>query len=278
MIESLDCLVREALREDIGEGDITTESIIRQDGRCRAELIAKQSGALSGITVFRRVFEILDAAIADWEALADGAAFSAGERVAVFTGDISAVLTGERVALNFVQRLSGVATLTAVFAEAVKGLNVLISDTRKTTPLLRALEKQAVVHGGGVNHRAGLFDGILIKENHIVSAGGIRRAMELTLESTSHRQNIVIEVTSLDELDEAVEAGADAILLDNMDLADMRRAVERTKGKSVVLEASGNVTSERVRAIAETGVDVISIGALTHSAPAVDLSMVLVNV
>ena len=278
MISSVEALVREALNEDIGKGDVTTASTIPEDACCQATLLAKEGGVLSGITVFRNVFDILDAAVSEWTAMADGAAFAAGDRLAAFTGNMRAVLTGERVALNFVQQLSGNATATAAFVDAVKGMNVKICDTRKTTPLLRTLEKEAVVHGGGANHRAGLFDGVLIKENHIVGAGGIQHAVRQAIDQTHHLMKIGIEVTSVAEFDEAIQAGADAILLDNMDLEEIRRAVAHARDKNVVLEVSGNVTLDRVRAIAETGVDVISIGKLTHSAPAVDLSLAIANV
>lgn len=266
-------LVREALDEDVGQGDVTTEATVDAEARCRATVTAKQDGVLSGIQVFRTVFEVLDAQVRDWQALNDGDAFRAGDRVAEFEGNMRAVLTGERTALNFVQRLSGVATLTAQYVGAVHGTGARIVDTRKTTPLLRRLEKQAVVHGGGVNHRYALFDGVLIKDNHIAGAGSVAEAIRRASRGTHHLMRIEVEVTTLQEFDEAVAAGADAILLDNMDLERMREAVERTRDTNVILEASGNMSLERVRAVAETGVHVISVGALTHSAHAVDLSL-----
>lgn len=270
-------LVRSALLEDIDRGDVTTALTVPADSRCRARLVAKQDGVLSGIEVFKLVFECMEANASDWKALADGTRFSNGDEVASFQGDTRAVLTGERVAMNFVQHLSGVATLTAEYVEKVKDLGVRICDTRKTTPMMRGLEKAAVLHGGGSNHRHTLFDGILIKENHIMAAGGLSEAIALALKGTHHLMRVEVEVTNLDEFDEAVTAGAGAILLDNMPLDDMAEAVRRAKGNGVVLEASGNVNLERVRAIAETGVDVISAGALTHSAPAVDLSLRIEN-
>jgi nicotinate-nucleotide pyrophosphorylase (carboxylating) len=201
-----------------------------------------------------------------------------GQDVALFSGVTRAVLQGERVALNFVQRLSGVATFTAKFVAEVQDMGVRICDTRKTTPLMRVLEKQAVVHGGGANHRFALFDGVLIKENHITAAGGVAEAVTRAIKGTHHLMKVGVEVTDLEEFDEALASGADAILLDNMSLEDMREAAERAKGHKVVLEASGNVDVERLRAIAETGMHVISIGALTHSAPAIDLSLEIANV
>ncbi|MCC6486378.1 MAG: carboxylating nicotinate-nucleotide diphosphorylase [Candidatus Hydrogenedentes bacterium] len=270
-------LVREALVEDIGQGDITTNATVPPNVRCKARLYAKQAGVLSGITVFRAVFEDLDADISDWYSLEDGTQFTAGQDIALFSGITRAILAGERVALNFVQRLSGVATFTAAFVAEVDDLGVRICDTRKTTPLMRNLEKQAVIHGGGANHRFALFDGVLIKENHITAAGGVTQAVQRALKGTHHLMKIGVEVTSLDEFDEALACGADAVLLDNMGVEEMQQAVERSKGSKVVLEASGNVTLDRLRAIAETGVHVISIGALTHSAPAIDLSLEITN-
>lgn len=271
-------LVREALNEDIGQGDITTNATVPVNVRCKARLYAKQDGILSGITMFRAVFDELEAGIQDWDALVDGAQFTVGQDLAVFTGVTRAILAGERVALNFVQRLSGVATFTATFVNEVSDLGVRICDTRKTTPLMRNLEKQAVIHGGGSNHRFALFDGVLIKENHITAAGGVTQAVNRAVKGTHHLMKIGVEATNLEQLREALDCGADAVLLDNMSLEDMRAAVEMSKGHKVVLEASGNVNLKRLRAIAETGVHVISIGALTHSAPAIDISLEIANV
>lgn len=278
MLAALRRLVREALDEDIGQEDITTNQTVPPDARCEAQLVAKQDGVLSGIEAFRVTFDCLDAAITDWGALSDGDRFKQGDIIASFKGNTRAVLTGERTAMNFVQHLSGVATLTARYVEAVRGLDVRICDTRKTTPLMRRLEKKAVVHGGGANHRHTLFQGVLLKENHIVAAGGIRQAVRRVWEGTHHLMKIEVEVRTLKELAEAVQAGADVIMLDNMSLEDTRKAVKRVKRTNVLLEASGNVTLDRVRAIAETGVHVISVGALTHSAPAADLSLLIANV
>lgn len=271
-------LVRDALVEDIGQGDITTNATVPPNVRCKARLYAKQDGVLSGITIFRTVFEESGAEIADWYSLEDGTHFTSGQDVALFSGVTRCVLAGERVALNFVQRLSGVATFTAKFVAEVEDLGVRVCDTRKTTPLMRNLEKQAVIHGGGANHRFALFDGVLIKENHITAAGGVTNAVTRAIKGTHHLMKVGVEVANLEEFNEALACGADAILLDNMSLEDMREASERAKGHKVVLEASGNVCLERLRAIAETGVHVISIGALTHSSPAIDFSLEIANV
>ncbi len=277
MIRRLRKLVREALTEDIGQEDITTTTMVPPDARCEARLIAKQDGVLSGMEVFRIVFDVLRASVTDWGALSDGAKFTKGDEIATFSGSTAAVLTGERVAMNFIQHLSGVATLTAKHVAAVEGLNVKICDTRKTTPLLRQLEKKAVVDGGGTNHRHTLFNGVVIKENHIVAAGGIREAIKKAWDRTHHLMKIEVEVTNLDEFDAALDSEADVIMLDNMSLANMREAVRRSRKRRVVLEASGNANLSTVRKIAETGVHVISVGALTHSAPSVDLSFLIEN-
>ena len=268
----LDAIVRDALLEDIGRGDATTEATVPEDARCKARLYAKQDGVLSGINVFRNVFHQLNASVTGWHAKKDGDRFRKGDDIALFEGNTRAVLSGERVALNFVQRLSGIATLTAAFVGRVNGLNVRICDTRKTTPRLRELEKEAVRHGGGSNHRFALYDGILIKENHITAAGGVSAAVQAAINRSHHLMSVGVEVTNLAELDEAIAAGADVALLDNMNDDQMREAVTFVNGRDIVLEASGNITLDRVRDVAATGVNIISIGALTHSAPAIDLS------
>jgi nicotinate-nucleotide pyrophosphorylase (carboxylating) len=276
-MQDLRAFIRDSLAEDIGQGDVTTDAIVGGNSRCQAWLLAKQDGVVSGIKVFRLVLDLLDADLRRWEALPDGARFSSGFKVAGFQGRTRAVLTGERLALNILQHLSGVATLTAQYVEAVADLPTRICDTRKTTPMMRKLEKDAVVHGGASNHRYALFDGVLIKENHIAAAGGIGEALERARAGTHHLMRLGIEVTSLAELRQAIDGGADAILLDNMDNETMREAVStvRAEPRRIITEASGNVTLDRVRGIAETGVDLISVGALTHSAPAVDYSLVL---
>lgn len=268
-------LISQALQEDIGPCDWTTEATVPPDARCAVTLRAKQAGVLSGIEVFRSVFEYLGAIAGAWRAQADGSAFAEGDVVASFKGHTAAVLSGERVALNFIQRLSGIATLTAHLAEAVGDTGARICDTRKTTPLLRSLEKAAVAHGGGSNHRFALYDGILIKENHITAAGGLAEAVRRARAAAPHLARVEVEVTTLTELETALESGAEAVLLDNMDLETLREASNTAHAAGLLVEASGNITLDRVRAVAETGVDLISVGALTHSAPAVDLSLLI---
>ena len=270
-------LISDALLEDIGQEDITTTRTVPEDAHCHATLLAKQDGVLSGIVLFRTVFDYLEAGVHEWDAHMDGDAFKKGDEVATFRGKTRAVLTGERVALNFVQRFSGIASITARYVEAVKGTKAKIVDTRKTTPLFRKLEKLAVRHGGGVNHRHSLFNGVLIKENHIMAAGGLHEAMQRAQQGAHHLMKIEVEVKSLGEMRDAVDAGADVVMLDNMSLDEMREAVAYCHGRHVLLEASGNVTLDRAREIAAIGVDIISVGALTHSAPAVDLSLLIEN-
>lgn len=266
-------LIEMALREDVGMRDLTTDLTVAPTSVCSVRLVAKQAGILSGICLFRTIFDHVSANIRNWEALEDGTSFESGQTVATFQGLTAPILTGERTALNYVQHLSGVATVTRAYVDAAREYAVRICDTRKTTPLMRSLEKDAVRHGGGYNHRLGLHDGILIKENHIRAAGGIASAIAKASESSHHLMNIEVEVTNLAECDEAIRAGARVIMLDNMSLVDMKAAVESAKDRGIIFEASGNVTIERVADIAATGVDVISVGTLTHSAPAVDLSL-----
>jgi len=280
MHQEIERLAAEALLEDVGQEDLTTEAIVPEQARCEARLLAKQDGVLSGIDLFRTTLALAGAGLEDWNARFDGERFVSGDVIATFGGRARGVLTGERTALNFLQHLSGIATLTAAFVEQVDGLPCRIADTRKTMPMLRRVEKHAVVDGGGVNHRYNLATGILIKENHIAAAGGIGEALSRARQAASHLMRVEIEVRSLEELEEALEGGAEAVLLDNMDLDMMTAAVAlaRANYPGVMLEASGNVTLGRVRAIAETGVDLISVGALTHSAPAIDLSLLIEHV
>lgn len=275
MRKPIEKIVSQALSEDIGEEDLTTNTTVARELRCRARLISKDQGILSGMKPFRCAFELMDADIQDWQGLDDGASFGHGDLLAEFSGNAQAVLSAERTALNFVQRLSGVATLTAQFVGSVNGLKCRICGTRKTSPMLRQLEKQAIVHGGGSNHRHTLFNGILIKENHIKMAGGITEAIRRAVEGTHHLMRIGIEVTNLEEFDEALAASADVIMLDNMSIEKMCEAVERARGQRVVLEASGNATLERVRAMAETGVQFVSVGMLTHSARSIDMTLLI---
>ena len=268
----MDELFRLALLEDIGSGDATTLSIIPPGLEASAVVFGREPFILSGSKPFRRIFELLDPEIRIECLFPDGDQIEPNVAVFRIEGRARALLTGERTALNFAQRLSGIATLTRKMSQAVAGTGCQLLDTRKTTPLWRILEKEAVRHGGGRNHRFGLADGILIKDNHIAAAGSIKEAVRRTRESAPHTLRIEIEVESIRQLGEAVAAGADIVLLDNFTLDMLREAVEIGKGR-VVLEASGGVRLETVRAIAETGVDFVSCGALTHSARAIDLTM-----
>jgi nicotinate-nucleotide pyrophosphorylase (carboxylating) len=265
-------IVRQALQEDIGLGDITTQATIVPGTQARAELVAKDAFVLSGIGVAREVFRQLDRQIA-FEALKqDAQTVQKGEVLAWIKGDAATLLQAERVALNLLQRMSGIATLTAQFVAAVAGTGATIVDTRKTTPGLRALEKYSVRMGGGKNHRTSLYDGVLIKENHVAAAGGIAIAIERARARVAHVMKIEIETRDLQEVGAALAAGADILLLDNMTPAELVEAVALVAGRALT-EASGGVNLESVREIAETGVDLISVGALTHSYRAVDISM-----
>ncbi len=268
----LDRIIRTALQEDIGLGDITTLATVTPGTKARAELVAKEDFVLSGLDVARQVFLCLDREIAFEKLQDDGRRVRRGEVLAWIKGDAALLLQGERVALNLLQRMSGIATLTAAFVQAVEGTRVRLVDTRKTTPGLRSLEKYAVRSGGGHNHRTSLYDGVLIKENHIAAAGGLTVAVERARQYAPHTLRIEVETQNLAEVQEAVAAGADIVLLDNMDCATLRQAVELVAGRALT-EASGGVNLETVRAIAETGVDLISVGALTHSYRAADISM-----
>jgi nicotinate-nucleotide pyrophosphorylase (carboxylating) len=265
-------MVRAALEEDLGAGDITTEALIPPTARGHGVIVAKEAAVLSGLQVAREVFTALDPDASFQPAHQDGDELDAGETVASVEGSAAALLSGERTALNFLQRLSGIATLTRRFVEQVQGTKAVIVDTRKTTPGLRALEKQAVQAGGGLNHRFGLHDMYLIKDNHIALVGSIKEAVVRARAVSPLSTKIEVEVADLDQVREALEAEADVIMLDNMSVEDMKEAVAAIKGWALV-EASGGVTLETVRSIAETGVDYISVGGLTHSAGAVDLSM-----
>ena len=265
-------IIRTALEEDIGLGDVTTEVTVARDTVARAELVAKEDFTLAGIDVAAKVFRILDPDVSFEKIFTDGQSVRKGEVIAWLKGKASVLLQGERVALNLLQRMSGIASLTAKYVAEVEGTNAIIVDTRKTVPGLRALDKYSVRMGGGRNHRIGLFDGVLIKENHIAAAGGISAAIERAKQQLPHTLKIEIETCDLAEVEEALHAGADIIMLDNMTLDEMRQGVELIAAKALV-EASGGVNLERVRDIAETGVDIISVGALTHSVTAADISM-----
>jgi nicotinate-nucleotide pyrophosphorylase (carboxylating) len=270
--DHIENIVRLALAEDVGIGDITTFLVVDSEITARAEIMARQDMVVAGMEAAHRTFEQVDASIKFDRMVNDGDVIDSGVIMARVSGPAGSILTAERVALNFLMRLSGVATLTARFVGMVRAHNVKIVDTRKTTPGMRALEKAAVRAGGGGNHRFGLFDGVLIKDNHIAAAGSITQAVTRAKAGAPHTIKVEVEVEDLQELEEAIEAGADAVLLDNMAPAEMRKAVAMAKGR-VLLEASGGVTLDTVEQAAASGVDIISIGALTHSAPAVDISL-----
>ncbi len=265
-------IVRTSLQEDIGLGDITTEVTVAADTVARAQLVAKEDFTLAGIDVAAAVFKTLDADVSFEKLLEDGRRIRRGEVLAWIRGKASVLLQGERVALNLLQRMSGIASLTAQYVEKVHGTGAVIVDTRKTVPGLRALDKYAVRMGGGRNHRIGLFDGVLIKENHVAAAGGIAAAIGNAKRKLPHTLKIEIETRNLDEVQQALDSGADIIMLDNMSYAEMRQGVQLIAGRALI-EASGGVNLETVREIAETGVNIISVGALTHSVKAADISM-----
>lgn len=265
-------VVRAALDEDMGSGDITTLLTVPEDAAAKATFVVKQEGVIAGMHVARAAFRALDRKAVFETAIDDAARVQPGDSIATVAGNARAILSAERVALNFLQHMSGIATLTAKYVGLVSHTKAKIIDTRKTTPGLRRLEKNAVTVGGGFNHRFNLSDGILIKDNHIAAAGGVTAAVTAAREGAPHTLKIECEVTNLDELSEAIAAGADAVLLDNMPLDMLRQAVELAAGR-VITEASGGINEETVAAIAETGVDLISVGALTHSAPALDISL-----
>jgi nicotinate-nucleotide pyrophosphorylase (carboxylating) len=265
--------IRRALEEDIGPGDITTSLIIPEDKTSKAACIAKENFILAGLPFAEAAFLTLDSCVTFSSFFIDGSRVKRGEVIAEVSGRTDIILKGERVSLNLLQRLSGIATLTRAYAEIIAGLKAKITDTRKTTPGLRFMEKYAVRTGGGLNHRFGLFDGILIKDNHIKAAGSIAEAVRLA-NKCHHLLKIEVEVNTLSGLAEAIESGADIVMLDNMSVADMRKAVKISRGH-VLLEASGGINLKNVREVAETGVDLISVGSLTHSAPAVDISLMI---
>jgi len=269
----LEPVVRAALVEDLGPlGDVTSEAVVPEGTKARMAIRARAQGRIAGLQAAEMAFKLVDPATHIAIEIQDGRDARAGETLARVEGEARSILAAERVALNFLGHLSGVSTATKALVDEVTGTRARICCTRKTTPGLRALEKYAVRAGGGVNHRFGLSDGVLIKDNHLAVAGSISRAVERARTRVGHMMKIEVEIDSLSMLDEALAAGVDAIMLDNMSLEDLARAVKRVAGK-VVLEASGNVTRERVRAIAETGVDLISSGATTHSAPNLDVAL-----
>jgi nicotinate-nucleotide pyrophosphorylase (carboxylating) len=270
-------LVRRALAEDIGRGDVTTAATIPAGAQAAATLVARQAGVIAGLPMAERVFRLLDPNVRFELAARDGERVAAGTALATIRGDARALLTGERVALNFVGRLSGIATLAAKCVATVAGTGAVIIDTRKTTPGLRQLEKYAVRMGGARNHRAGLDDGILIKDNHLVAAGGVRAAIERVRSSASHLLKIEVECDTEEQVRQAAEYGADVILLDNMSPGRMRANVAwiREHAPRVLIEASGGIGTDpaKLAAVAATGIDLISLGALTHSAPNFDVAL-----
>ncbi|MEA1872159.1 MAG: carboxylating nicotinate-nucleotide diphosphorylase [Chloroflexota bacterium] len=265
-----------ALAEDLGKGDVTTEVLIPSDQQGTGFIVAKKEGILAGTEVANRVFHRVDPELKVEILLEDGVRVKPGSRVAKVSGSIASILKAERVALNFLQRLSGIASETNRYVARVEGLPIRIMDTRKTTPGLRSLEKYAVRVGGGENHRMNLGDGILIKDNHLVALRSrglnIKEIVARARQNAPQRLPVEVEVRTVSEALEAVEAGADIVMLDNMNLEDMRKVVKSTHGRALI-EASGGITLDNVRAVAETGVDFISIGALTHSARALDISL-----
>ncbi len=269
-------LIDMALAEDLGPGDITTENLISPDAAGRATVVAKEPLILAGLAVARYVFERLDPAVAFTTRFNDGDTLLPGQTAIRLAGSLAALLTAERTALNFLQRLSGIATFTREYVDLLRGQKVRLLDTRKTTPGWRALEKYAVRIGGGANHRIGLYDAVLIKDNHIVAAGGIASAVASMRSRVPGDMTIEVETASLDQVRSALEAGAHIIMLDNMDLDQIRAAVALVAGRAK-LEVSGGVTLENLAALAATGIDFISCGALTHSARAVDLGMYIAN-
>ncbi|TAN41373.1 MAG: carboxylating nicotinate-nucleotide diphosphorylase [Nitrospirae bacterium] len=268
-------LLRHALEEDIGHGDITTSLIVPSENVSSALFVAKGNFVLAGFPFAREVFSLLDPETTFKTFFNEGAKVSRGDVLAEVAGKTRILLAGERTSLNILQRLSGIATLTSEFVDQVRGTRARIVDTRKTTPGLRFMEKYAVKKGGGINHRFGLFDGILIKDNHIEEVGSITEAIARA-KAGHHLAKIEVEVENLKELEEAIRAGADIIMLDNMSVPDMTEAVRQAAGR-VTIEASGNMSLENVRSVADTGVDLISVGALTHSAVAADISMKIVK-
>ncbi|QOC23934.1 carboxylating nicotinate-nucleotide diphosphorylase [Wenzhouxiangella sp. AB-CW3] len=272
--QAVEQIVKQALAEDLGgRGDITSQATIPDSVRATFQLTARESGILAGQAAAHATFAQVDERMAVEWMMADGDGFDAGSVIARIQGPAGSILTAERTALNFLGRLSGVATLTRRYVDAVAGTGAAIAHTRKTTPGLRALELAAVMAGGGARHRFGLDDAILIKDNHVAVCGGVGEAVSRARRYAGHMIRVAVEIDRLDQLDEAVAAGADSILLDNFTLDDLSAAVRRTRDTAVVLEASGGVSLETVREIAQTGVDVISVGALTHSARCLDLGL-----
>ncbi|WP_300344702.1 carboxylating nicotinate-nucleotide diphosphorylase [Fusobacterium sp.] len=269
---NMDNLILMALREDISSEDITTNSVIRKETRGTVKLICKQDGIIAGLDVFQRTFELLDEKTVVKKYFKDGDQVKKGDHLADVEGDIRVLLSGERVALNYLQRMSGIATYTKNVVKLLEGSKIKLLDTRKTTPNMRIFEKYSVKVGGGQNHRYNLSDGILLKDNHIDAAGSVKKAIEMAKEYAPFVRKIEVEVENLDMVREAVEAGADIIMLDNMTPEMMKEAVKIIDGRAKT-ECSGNITKENIKKVIDTGVDYISSGALTHSAPILDVSL-----
>lgn len=269
---NVDELILMALREDISSEDITTNSVMREKKNGRVQLICKQDGIVAGLHIFKRTFELLDENISVKMYFKDGDSVKNKDIIAEIEGDVRVLLSGERTALNFLQRMSGIATYTNNVVKLLEGSSVKLLDTRKTTPNMRIFEKYAVKMGGGYNHRYNLSDGILLKDNHINAAGGVAEAIKMAKEYTSFVRKIEVEVENLEMMKEALDAGADIIMLDNMTPEMMKKAVTMAAGKAET-ECSGNITKENIKTVIETGVDYISSGALTHSAPILDVSL-----
>ena len=269
---NIDDLILMALKEDISSEDITTNSVMREKKLGTVQLICKQDGVIAGLEIFKRVFELLDRETITKLYFKDGDKVKKGDLLGEVEGDIRILLSGERTALNYLQRMSGIATYTNNMVKLLEGSSVKLLDTRKTTPNMRIFEKYAVKVGGGNNHRYNLSDGILLKDNHIDAAGGVANAIKMAKEYAPFVRKIEVEVENLDMLKEALEAGADIIMLDNMTPEMMKEAVKLTRGKAVT-ECSGNITKENIQTIIDTGVDYVSSGALTHSAPILDVSL-----
>ena len=269
---NVDKYIWNTLREDITSEDVSTNAVMPEDRQGKADLICKQDGIVCGLDIFKRTFELLDDTSRFEANFKDGDKVKKGDLLGVIYGDIKAILSGERTALNYLQRMSGIATITREYMKELEGTNTTLLDTRKTTPNMRPFEKYAVTVGGATNHRYNLSDGVLLKDNHIGAAGSITRAIEMARAYAPFVRKIEIETETLEQVEEAVLAGADIIMLDNMDNDTMRKAVEIIGGKAQT-ECSGNVTKERLKSIAEVGVDFVSCGVLTHSAPIMDVSL-----
>lgn len=267
-----DDLILQALKEDIPFGDISADAVLPQAVKGSVDLISKQSGIIAGLKVFARVFELIDDDIDIEFMVTDGDFVCSGQRLAVLKGDLNSLLSGERTALNYLQHMSGIATYTRSLANLLEGSNIKLLDTRKTTPCNRIFEKYAVRIGGGYNHRFSLSDGVMLKDNHIAAAGGIKKAVETAKSAAPFVRKIEVEVETLDMVKEAIEAEADIIMLDNMDYETMKEALQIIDGKAET-ECSGNITAENIAQLADLGVNYISSGAITHSAPILDISM-----